>query len=708
MYNILITMQEIGILLAILGMLYVVRQKPSPLQKDLILMNFSIVIALSAYTIEMQATELSTAVAVLKLSYIGRAVVFIAMFNLAIDFTHIMVKPAFRASMSMIQLVFMVLVLIFDRHWLFYKSVRFVDEGMFPHLVKESGPLHTLYIVNLLFYSAFLLVVLIRRFIMVKNFKDKWITLILTVIMILPFIGYALYSANLTGGYNGMMLGYVIGMILLTLIYRRYNIFETVDMAFEYVFRFIKAGLLVYDKHGNLIYENQMAKEMRIASRADELCVSREYFFHEDHVYRVEKLPITKGDEQIGYAYYIDNETDNYNYANKLKEEKKRSDEANEAKTHFLASMSHDIRTPMNAILGLTDIARLHIDDTDKVKDCLQKINTSGKHLIELINEVLDINKIESGKFELMEDDYDIKDLMDEIEVMSRPLVEAREHTLSIDTDEVKHSWISGDKSRFSQVIMNLVSNAVKYTNNGGLIILKIAETECDGDNVFYRIIVRDNGIGMSEEFLPTLFEPFTRAKDDKVYKTQGSGLGMSITKQFIELMGGTIEVRSTLSVGTTFEINIPMKIADESTRKDSSVKISDFASLDYAGKRVLVVEDNAVNAEIMCEFLSMARINVETASDGLEALEKFKKSESGYYDIIFMDVQMPRMNGYEATRNIRALDDLYAKTVPIIAVTGNAFSEDIREALNAGMNTHITKPVVYNKLLEVLAFYCK
>ena len=254
---------------------------------------------------------------------------------------------------------------------------------------------------------------------------------------------------------------------------------------------------------------------------------------------------------------------------------------------------------------------------------------------------------------------------------------------------------------------MNLVSNAVKYTNNGGLITIKMSETKSGETENVYKIVVRDNGIGMSEEYLPTLFDPFTRAKDEVVYKAQGTGLGMSITKQFVELMGGTISVRSTLGIGTTFTIIVPMAVADEATRAISDKKLADFSKVDLKGKKVLVVEDNEVNAEIMGELLKITGMEVEYARDGLIAVEKLEEAEDGYFDLIFMDVEMPRMNGYEATKNIRSMSREYAKNVPIIAVTGNAFSEDIKRALEAGMNAHITKPVEYNKLYEVLAEYC-
>lgn len=706
MFDLLITIQNISVVVIVLSTFYVMRQRPSHVQKDLVVLNMALLITIVSYTLEMQATTMEAAILATKTAYIGRPIILFTMFFAIIDITQIQVKPIIRTLAAAIQIIFMFIIINFDKHNLYYTDIKFVNEGMFPHLVKGHGPLYYLYVVIVFGYSIAMIVMCYLHSKRIKNKKDKEILVLLIIMVLCPNIGYYLQLLKITGGYNATYLGYALGADIFMYIFVKYNVFEAINVAWENVFKFIGAGLLVYDHFGNLLYQNEMAKEINITDRANELYKSREYIYHEDKVYRVEKLPITNNGVSVGYAYYIDNETDNYNYENLLREEKKRADEANSQKTKFLSSMSHDIRTPMNAILGLTDIAKIHIADKARVTDCLNKINTSGRHLLELINEVLDMNKIESGTFELINEDFDIADLLDEISVMSRALVDAKEHTLTVDSKSVAHSWVNGDKSRLSQVIMNLISNSVKYTNNGGLIIAKIEETNCVDNKATYRIIVRDNGIGISEEYLPTIFDPYTREKSDAVAKAQGTGLGMSISKSFVEMMGGTISVRSTLGMGTTFEIYIPFELADESTRKKTGLSLSDISKVDYRGKRILVVEDNAVNAEIMGEFLALSHISVEYAKDGLDALEKVKSSEDGKYDLIFMDVQMPRMNGCDATRNIRALERDYAKNVPIIAVTGNAFAEEIAETVAAGMNAHITKPVVYDKLYEVLSEY--
>lgn len=707
MYDLLIAIQNISVIVIVLSTFYLMRQRPSHVQKDLVVLNMALLIAIMSYTLEMQATTMEAAIFATKTAYIGRPIIVFTMLFAIIDITGVQVKPIIRTIAAITQIMCMFIVFTFDKHGLYYNNVRFVHDGLFPHLEKGHGPVYYIYVAVTFGFSIAMIVICYIHSKRITSKKDKNILVLLIIMVLCPNVGYLISTLKITGGYNTTYLGYAIGADIFMYIFVKYKMFETVNVAWENVFKFIGAGLLVYDHFGNLLYQNEMAKEINITDKVDELYKSREYIFYENKVYRVEKLPIVNNGVSAGYAYYIDNETDNYNYENLLREEKKRADEANLQKTQFLSSMSHDIRTPMNAILGLTDIAKIHMADKARVTDCLNKINTSGRHLLELINEVLDMNKIESGTFELINEDFDIADLLDEISVMSRALVDAKDHTLTIDSKSVAHTWVNGDKSRLSQVIMNLISNSVKYTNNGGLIIAKIEETNFVDNRATYRIIVRDNGIGISEEYLPTIFDPYTREKSDAVAKNQGTGLGMSISKSFVEMMGGTISVRSTLGVGTTFEIIIPFDLADESTRKKSGVSLADFANIDYSEKRVLVVEDNAVNAEIMGEFLAMSHITVEYARDGVEAVQKVSDSEDGKYDLVFMDVRMPRMNGYDATRTIRALDREYAKNIPIIAVTGNAFAEDIAETVKAGMNDYITKPVVYDKLYEVLSQYC-
>lgn len=513
---------------------------------------------------------------------------------------------------------------------------------------------------------------------------------------------------------------------------------------------------------------------------------------------------------------------------------------ANSAKTDFLANMSHDIRTPMNAIIGLTAIACTHMDDKERVADCLSKITVSSKHLLGIINEILDMSKIESGKMELHEDAFSLPELIDNLLSMSKSEVLGKGHELSLSIRGIVHENVIGDSQRIQQVFMNIMSNAVKYTPTGGKIRLSISEKNTNKPKIgCYEFIFEDNGIGMSEEYLKHIFEPFSRARNDlRVEKIQGTGLGMPITRNIVQMMNGDIKIESKLNKGTKMTVtlflklkneskenithsyaDLPILVADddkvsciytcemleeigmkgewvltgaeavertvehhekgddffavildwrmpemdgiETTREirrrvgkdvpiiiisafdwsdiesearaaganafiskplfksrvmhlfneltdgeeneQSNPDLHEYTKDKFQGKRVLLVEDNELNSEIAGEIFHMAGLEVEFAKDGKMAVDIMTTVESGYFDIIFMDIQMPVMNGYEASRAIRTLPGNYAKSVPIIAMTANAFAEDVAQAKNAGMNEHIAKPIDFDQLMKAL-----
>lgn len=507
---------------------------------------------------------------------------------------------------------------------------------------------------------------------------------------------------------------------------------------------------------------------------------------------------------------------------------------ANHAKTDFLSRMSHDIRTPMNAIIGMTAIAESHLDDRARLSDCLGKISASSQFLLALINEVLDMSKIEAGKFVLTKENINILELVDKLIDMIRPSVKQKRHELVIQINEITHENIIGDSLRIQQIFMNFMSNAVKYTPEGGHLEIRLSEKTSGQENVgCYEFVFADNGKGMSPEFLKKLFQPFEREEDERVSKEQGTGLGMTIAYNIVKMMNGDVKVESEVGKGTTFTVTLylslddrePISLAelegfralvvDDNRREAENIhsmlesigmrgecvssgraaldkiekahkKKDDFRVVildwkmqktdsletvrairsrydekiliiicsandwteveqeareagvdafiskptfrsklvavmksllgrnqggaldsikekDYSGYRVLLVDDNELNREIAAEILGMLKLEVETAENGREAVEKFKSAEPGYYSMIFMDIQMPVMNGYEATRAIRELSREDAAQIPIIAMTANAFAEDVRDAENAGMNEHIPKPLDPDRLVKAL-----
>ena len=516
---------------------------------------------------------------------------------------------------------------------------------------------------------------------------------------------------------------------------------------------------------------------------------------------------------------------------------------ANRAKTDFLSNMSHDIRTPMNGIIGMTAIAASHIDDRERVQDSLQKITMASKHLLSLINEVLDMSKIESGKVQLMEEEFNLSDLVDNLITMTNSQVKEHHHELKVSVSNLTHEAVIGDSLRIQKVFMNIMSNAVKYTPDGGEIHLSISEKpSCQAKVGCYEFIFEDNGIGMRKEFVDRIFEPFARAEDERVSYIQGTGLGMSISRNIVRMMGGDIKVESILGVGSRFTVTFYLKLQDtekiqydkfvnldvlvadddklslesccsvlddlgmrtkgvstgeeavrevvlcheqekdyfaciidwkmpgmdgiettrairkevgndvpiiiisaydwsdieqearaaganafiskpmfrsrlvktfctlmdEEVQQESVMAMDDLASMELSGYRALLVEDNELNVEVATVILEMTGLSVERVSDGTEAVDRMNDCEDGYYDIVFMDIQMPKINGYDATRAIRAMNRNYCRQVPIVAMTANAFAEDVQAAKTVGMNGHIAKPLELKALLGVLQKWLK
>jgi signal transduction histidine kinase len=378
---------------------------------------------------------------------------------------------------------------------------------------------------------------------------------------------------------------------------------------------------------------------------------------------------------------------------------------ANKAKTDFLSNMSHDIRTPMNAIIGFTSLLRHEAGDKAKVIEYADKIDISSQHLLGIINDVLDMSKIEAGKTVFKYTDFSVLDFIQELNTIFHPQISEKHQILMITKENIQHEWVNGDRVHLMQIFGNLLSNAVKYTHEGGTIQFLIEECETNSSAyVKYRFLVSDNGMGMSAEFKETIFDPFTRAEKSVTNRIQGTGLGMAITKNLVEAMGGTINVESELGHGSCFEVYIDLKVAENQAAVSKLLTEKDESNDNIlTGMRFLCAEDNELNAEILTELLRLEGAECTICENGESIVEAFEQSVIGDYDMILMDVQMPVMNGYEATMAIRRSSHELAKTIPIIAMTANAFSEDIQRSFAAGMNAHISKPVDMKLLIETI-----
>ena len=377
--------------------------------------------------------------------------------------------------------------------------------------------------------------------------------------------------------------------------------------------------------------------------------------------------------------------------------------QASQAKTDFFSTMSHDIRTPMNAIMGMTELALGHPEDPDYVKECLWKISLSSKHLLNLINDVLDMSKIEHRDMELNRECLSLNELVEQVCTMVRPQALEKHQQFHVKIGTISHEYFYGDGLRINQILINILGNAVKFTPEGGQVDFLVDELPAV-NRVHYQFVIRDTGIGMSPEFLTHVFEPFARGM--RVSRVQGTGLGLSITKGLVEQMGGTISAESQESKGSLFQIDLEFEAgtaAPPSTNEKEHPIFSEKATDILTGSHFLIAEDNEINAEILQSLLEMHGARSQLETDGEKVVKAFSSNPPGTYDAVLMDIQMPVINGYEATRAIRALPREDAGTIPIIAMTANAFAEDVQTALEAGMTAHVAKPIDLDVLQTTL-----
>lgn len=410
----------------------------------------------------------------------------------------------------------------------------------------------------------------------------------------------------------------------------------------------------------------------------------------------------------VGYWQYEMQRYKEALYAEKIERAAKRAEEASEAKTRFLFNMSHDIRTPMNAIIGFSDLLEKHLDDKEKVHDHIKKIQLSGSFLLSLINYVLEMARIESGKATLRTEVGDAQELLGALNAVFEPAVEKKRLKYNCTLD-VEHRFIICDVTKVREIVLNIISNSVKYTPEGGSVTVQIKEIPWEKEGwTAYRILVEDTGIGMGAEYLPHIFEEFTRERTSTESKVVGAGLGLPIVKALIDLMGGTIQVESERGKGSKFEVILPFEIASEEEVKDSYVKKEEKPYNRSKEKRILLAEDNELNAEIAITILEENGFKVERAEDGCKCVELFSEKPAGYYSTILMDIQMPNMDGYTASRKIRGMEREDAKAIPIIALTANAFDEDRNKAFAAGMNGHIAKPIDVGRMVRSIGALVK
>lgn len=376
------------------------------------------------------------------------------------------------------------------------------------------------------------------------------------------------------------------------------------------------------------------------------------------------------------------------------------AEKASNAKTEFLSSMSHDIRTPLNAVLGMTKLAQSHMENPEYVRECLRKISLSGNHLLTLINDILEISRVESGKIHVNPAPFEVKELVSGLESITRSQAVGHGLELEVSLTDPAHPYLMGDKLRLTQVYLNLLNNAIKYTEPGGKVRLLMWEEAPEGEEIMLTCVIADTGIGMSPEFQETMYDSFTRVADSRIDKIQGTGLGLAIVKRMVTLMNGTIDCVSAEGKGTTFTVRIPLTAASAAPHLEAA---AEGKTSDLTGIRILVAEDNEMNWEVISELLGTFGIQCDRAENGKKCLELLHAAPPSTYDLIMMDVQMPIMNGREAAKQIRADKREDLRRIPIMAMTADAFAEDVQMCIDAGMDAHVAKPIELDKVLSTI-----
>ena len=744
-----------GTLMVALVFLIVLLNKKNKPNIAMIMTFTSILIAILGYTSISVSQSLEEALLANRIVYLGS--VFLSYFMLCsvAAICGAKLQRAYKYIMILMNFGMLAITWTAGRNSMYYKKVWIEElkDGS-TILCKEYGAYHGLYQIFLLVYLIGMIIFVTRAFGNRHRVSYKY-SYLLIILVGINILVYAL--KNITGiQYEIMTFSYILAEAILLYIQHRLDLYDPE--------RVLDVNVL-YDKKCVVLLNRNMEYmgcssetisvipdiralnlEYPIGVDAPESCRTlvrwvKAYkedktdnvhsFEVGDNIYRCEVMNYTRDNMSfyethcrqnrcLGYIIVIKDDTqtqkyikslNEYNVELQMKEKELRNLnislesamedalKANEAKSEFLSKMSHDIRTPMNGIVGMTRIAKDNLGNCGKIVDCLEKIELASNHLLALINDILDVSKMESGKFDITKEPFDLRKIFEDIEIVMHNSAVNAGVTLRFDDSNLRHPFVIGSALNVKRVLMNLVSNAIKYNRKNGMVEVSVSEKIVDKGAKEFVFSIKDTGIGMSEEFLQHIFEPFSRENEGAKAVADGTGLGMAIVKNLTELMGGSVWVSSKLGEGSCFEITLPLEI-DENPVEAGELSRQD---MDLTGVHILLVEDNELNLEIATYMLEDVGATITPAENGKIALEKFVENEPGTFDMILMDVMMPVMDGYAATEAIRHLEREDAQIIPIIAMTANAFAEDVEKAKRYGMNDHISKPLDVNRMFAVL-----
>lgn len=735
-YTVINIFQIAGVLTGFLTLLSIAKKKASETQKVLLIACCCAFVSILAYTLEINARSLEAMVMAVKFGYVGKCYVLLFFLMFMAYYCNIDIPKLVFRSFLVFNTVMLLIIITCDRHKLYYKSIRLSYEGLFPHVELEKGVCYWMLMAVMLGLMAWYVILCLIEVKKRKGIEKKRL-LLLSFSGLIPGYMLTIYLTGIMNILDPVPLGIVLSCMLLTLNVNKYGLLDTMELAREKIIENTKDGLVILDASYNLLYANDVARELfpdinQAESREKQIkeifkenpreaVVDIEGRSYEIRVSRIEDD--NNGDTVRGYLAWIFDMTFVNHYTEEMIRLRQEAEKANLAKTSFLAHMSHEIRTPMNAIIGFSDLC-LNNGDEGEIKEYVQSIRESAGTLMVLINEVLDISKIESGKIVLTDVAYSMKELMKEVISAIIPQINAKHLTFRYLLEKDVPVMLKGDKKEIRHIMSNLLSNAVKYTSEG-TILFKVKEIERKDRKTLLEIIVKDTGIGIKEENREQIFDRFERFDVKKNYAVEGTGLGLSIVKDLVQLMDGSIEVESVYGEGSLFRAGIWQEVLDE--RKGEAYRGSNCDDIKYTleqlknavygnrgkrkrrsirfpGAKVLVVDDNQVNLKVASGLLKLYGIDAELAESGEECLNAVKKQT---YDIIFMDQMMPGMDGVETLSRLREIKK-GNKSTPVIALTANALVGVKEEMLEEGFDDFLGKPMDLTELENVLIRFLK
>lgn len=714
MYSILVSVQIVSIVLIMLILYYLFRRTNTDLQRTLIFICAGLLINQTGYLFEMLSTTQDAAIVSVKFAYLGKMTVLLFVFIYEMAFCGIRLPKRITYPLSAVHYFIVALVWTCNYHDLYYSEIGYTQEGLFPHLVLQHGIFYNLFLLLTFGYLIAMFAVCTIRLIKFKDKVTRRKICFLLTIPIISMIGLMLWSSGITNGYDPTAAGYLLQTVLMTYALFRYDIVSPLDYARETLVENFREPIVILNVSGDIIYMNAIFKKIwykhttislkhELGNIIEAQTQGREYKF-EEHVYQIKRSFVEQQQNFVCDIYVLNDITEIYKTQKKLEEAREEANNANRAKSDFLANMSHEIRTPINTVLGLNTMI-LRESSENEIKSYALNVQSAAQGLLGIINDILDFSKIESGKMEIIPVEYELPNLVNDLTNMIKDRAEGKNLYFKIEVDESIPVELFGDDVRLRQVLINLLTNAVKYTHEGGVILC--ISGHCTGDKAKLKFEVKDTGIGIKEEHISSLFESFTRIEEKRNRHIEGTGLGINIVTNFLKLMGSKLQVSSVYGKGSNFYFEIEQGIVDATPVGDIQARITNMASeYKYEARfaipevTLLVVDDNGMNRLVFKQLLKELKCRIDEADSGYKCLELVKENT---YDIIFMDHMMPDMNGIETLKHMKAFGDYPNKDTPVIILTANAISGAKEEYLEAGFDDYMSKPIDADKLEKLI-----